>query len=136
MDKKRIIITGIVLSIVYIILDYVVHGVLLHDIYMQTSSVWRTEDDMSQLSWMMFLAEIIFAFVFAAIYAKGYERGKGGLWQGYRFGLLMGLLLGPAMGLSWYVVLPIPGILAVYWAVAMFVDMIILGMVAGLVYKS
>jgi hypothetical protein len=135
MNKGRVIITGIVLSIVYLLLEYCLHGYLLKDIYMQTASIWRPEAEMSQMCWMMMAGEIIFAFFFAIIFAVGYARGKDGTGQGFRYGVLMGFLLAPVMGLSWYVILPIPGMLAVYWTVGMFVQMIIMGIVAGLVYK-
>ena len=136
MNKGRIIVTGIILSIIYIALEYVEHGILLKNMYIQTSTIWRTEADMNQLCWLMTIGEIIFAFMFGIIYANGYEARKNGLGQGFRFGILMGLLLGPIYGLSWYVVLPIPGMLATYWIIGMFVQMIVLGIVAGLVYKS
>ena len=135
MNKGRVILTGIALIVVYVVLECLVHGDFLKNIYMQTSSVWRPQAEMKQLFWYMLLGEVIFAYMFAVIFAKGYERGKPGLGQGLRYGLLMALLLGPPMGLIWYAVLPIPGMLAVYWALATFVEMLILGLVAGLIYK-
>jgi len=91
---------------------------------------------MKQMMWLFWISYLIFAPVFALIYVKGYEAGKGGVGQGLRFGAYMGLLTGVAMTLGWYVVLPIPAALAVYWAIAGFVEMVAAGVVVGLIYRA
>ena len=135
MNKGRIIITGIILSIAYLLMESITHHYIFADIYQQTASIWRPEAEMGQLAWMMMLGNIIFAFMFGIIFAAGYSRGKAALGQGFRFGLLMALLFAPSAGLIWYVVLPIPGILAFGWFVSCFIQMWVLGIIAGLVYK-
>jgi hypothetical protein len=39
-------------------------------------------------------------------------------------------------GFAWYVILPIPLVLAFYWFLATLVEFIIVGVVAGLVYRD
>lgn len=136
MNKGRVIVTGIILSIIYIAMEYVTHRQILMDMYLQTATVWRTQEEMAQLCWLMCLAEVIFAFMFGIIFAAGYDRAKASLGQGFRYGFMMALLLAPVSALVWYVVLPIPGALAVGWFIATFVQMWVLGIVAGLVYKQ
>jgi len=136
MNVQRAVVTGIVLIILFAAIEFVVHGVMLHDMYMQTASVWRTEGQMKELMYMMLIGEAIFAFFFAVIFAVGYDTSKPASGQGFRFGLLMACLIAPFSALSWYVILPIPGILAVYWFIADFITMIVLGIVAGLIYKA
>ena len=136
MNVKKAIIAGIVLAILFVFLEFLVHGVMLHDIYMQTSSVWRPEAEMMGLMCYMIIGEALFAFFFAIIFAAGYDVKKPASGQGFRFGLLMACLIAPFSALSWYVILPIPAILAVYWFVDDAIVMIVLGVVAGLIYKG
>lgn len=136
MNTKRIFITGAILALIYIVLEGVIHGYFLHDLYDQTASIWRAKDEMQSMYWIIFLAEAFFAFVFGYIYAYGYEANKSGLGQGVRFGLLIALLFAPTNSAMWYVILPVPAMLAVYWAVFGFITLVLLGIVAGLVYKN
>ena len=135
-NAGRVVITGVLLIVAYIFLECFVHGYLLKDMYQATAALWRPEMEMQQMMWMMMVAQGIFAFMFAVIYACGYVSNKPRIGQGFRFGLLIALLVAPAMSLSWYVILPIPQILAIYWFVAGFVEMIILGLIAGVTYKA
>lgn len=91
---------------------------------------------MKKIFLLMTLGQFLFAKFFTAIFAKGYETGKNGLGQGLRFGALVGLMLAPMNSLVWYVILPIPAALALYWLAAGFVEMVVLGLVAGAVYKK
>ncbi len=135
-NTGRLMLTGVLLIVAYIMMEGFVHGYLLKDMYQATASVWRSEMDMQQMMWIMMVGEGIFAFMFAVIYACGFVANKPRLGQGFRFGSLVALFLIPAMSLSWYVILPIPSILAVYWFVAGVAEMIILGLIAGVVYKA
>ncbi|MBI4353141.1 MAG: hypothetical protein HY593_04350 [Candidatus Omnitrophica bacterium] len=136
MNWKRALLTGAALSVVLIGLEFLIHWYLLMDIYVQTAGVWRPQAEMRPLTGYMLLGDILFAFFYAIIYAKGYETSKGSLGQGFRYGILMGLLIAPATSLMWYVVLPIPAILSVYWFLASFAEMLVLGTLAGLIYRD
>ena len=136
MNVSRAVVTGIVLSILFVFLEYLVHGMILRDIYVQTASLWRPESEMANLMYFMIAGEAIFAFFFAIIFAAGYNVNKPANGQGFRFGLLMACLIAPYYALCWYTILPIPSILAVYWFIANVIMMIVLGIVAGLLYKA
>lgn len=136
MNNKRWLQASLAVVVVMFILEFIIHGVLLQGIYHQTASVWRSETEMQGMMWMMWIGYLIFAPVFTLIYAKGYEPKKNGLGQGLRFGVYMGLAFPAMQSLSWYAVLPIPGILAFYWFVAGVVVFIALGATAGLVYRK
>ncbi len=135
MNAKRWLLASIVVLVVVFVLEFVVHGVLLSNIYKQTASVWRPEAEIQKMMWLFWVGYLIFAPVFTLIYVKGYESGKSGIGQGLRYGTYMGLLTGVAMTFGWYVVLPIPVLLAVYWAIAGFVETVAAGIAAGLTYK-
>lgn len=118
------------------VLEFFINGVLLAGIYKQTASVWRPETEMRQMMWLFWLAYLVFAPMFTLIYSKGYESSKPGIGQGVRFGFYLGLLTAIPMNLIWYVVLPIPATLAVYWAMVGMVEMIAMGITVGLIYKN
>jgi hypothetical protein len=136
MNMKRWLYASAAAFVVLAVLEFVVNGVLLAGIYMQTASVWRPEAEMVSLSWLFWLAYLVFAPVFTLIYSQGFESNKQGIGQGLRFGIYVGLLTAIPMNLIWYVVLPIPASLAVYWAIAGMVEMTAMGITVGLIYKK
>ena len=136
MNAKRWLLASVAVFVVMFVLEFVVHGVLLHGVYQQTSSVWRPGADIQRLMWIFWVGYLVFALLFAFIYAKGYEKGKPGLGQGFRFGLYVGVMLSVLNGFGWYVILPIPLALAFYWFAAILVESIAMGTAAGLVYRD
>ncbi len=130
------IVVGIVSAIVYILMEMGLHGGLLASAYQATSHLWRPEAEMKNLFPLMMLGQVFFGFFFGLTYTKGYESGKGTVSQGFRYGLLMALMLGPMSGLVWYVILSIPQSMAWSWAIGCSVQMIILGLIVGALYKK
>lgn len=136
MNTKRWLLASVAVLVVFTALEFIIHGVLLQGIYQQTASVWRAQADMRRLMWIFWAGYLVFAPFFALIYVKGYEKGKPGLGQGFRFGLYMGAMLSVTLSYGWYVILPIPLVLACYWFAAIFVEFTAAGVAAGLVYHE
>ncbi len=136
MNTKRVALTAVILFVVMFLVEFLIHDLLLKGAYAQTASVWRPSVEMQSHMGHMMLGYLFYVIFFAVIYAKGYEKNKPGLGQGFRFGILIGLLSAPMNSLIWYSVLPIPASLAVSWLVAGLVKNTILGMTAGLIYRS
>jgi len=136
MKGKQCLIASVVVFVVFFIVEYVVHGIFLKEIYQETADLWRPEADMKKMMWFMWLGYLIFSPIFVCIYSKGYEEGKSGIGQGFRYGLSIGLLIAPLSALGWYAVLPIPGQLAVCWLVTGIIEFTLLGLVVGLIYKK
>ncbi len=134
--KKHCLIASIAAFVTLFVLEFVLHGICLKDLYHEYAALWRPEADMQKLMWMMWIGYLIFSPVFVYIYSKGYEEGKSGLGQGLRFGLAIGLLMAPMSALGWYAVLPIPAILSAYWLVGGLAEFIIVGAVVGLIWKK
>ncbi len=130
------IIVGVITAVIYIALEMGLHGGLLSGAYQATADIWRAQEEMKSLFPLMMIGQALFGFFFGFIYTKGYESGKGTISQGFRYGLMMALMLGPMSGLVWYVILPIPQNLAYSWAIGGSVQMIILGLIAGTLYKK
>src|SRR2546422_7184625 len=136
MNTKRWLLASVAVFVAIGVLEFLIHGVLLSDLYKQTASVWRPETEMRQMMWIFWVGYLVFAPFFALIYVKGYEKGKPGLGQGFRYGLYVRAKLCLRTGFAWDVILPIPPVLAFYWFLATLVEFIVVGVVAGLVYRD
>ncbi|MBD3223779.1 MAG: hypothetical protein GF313_03570 [Caldithrix sp.] len=131
MNWKRILMATIIVYIVYEVINFIVHGVILSGAYQTMADTWRT--DMQSKMWVMYIGDIIFALFFVVIFAKGYE-GKG-LMEGIRYGLLMsGFVIIPGM-LAQYSVYEVTFVLTLQWIVFGFIKLIIIGMITALIYK-
>jgi len=135
MNLKRRLAAGVLLGVVFVALEFLVHGCLLSGVYKETESVWRLESEMKSLFGLMIAAQFVFGVFFGIVFAQGYEPRRAPVGQGFRYGLIMGAMLAPMNSLVWYVLLPIPMMLAVYWLLAGFFEMVVLGIVASFVYK-
>ncbi len=136
MNTKRWLLASVAVLVVVAVLEFLIHGVLLSDVYRQTASVWRSDAEMQKMMWLFWVGMLVFAPFFALIYVKGYEKGKPGLGQGFRYGLYVGVMLSVMHSFGWYVILPIPLALAFYWFLGILVEFIAAGVAAGLVYHE
>ncbi len=136
MNVKRFWFGSIAVFLLIFVTDFIIHGLLLKNIYMATASVWRPEIEMQSKMWMMWIGYLITALSFTYIYVRGYEPQKNNLPQGFRYGTLLGVFLGSQMSLSSYVIYPIPGMLAVYWFVASLAQGILSGMLVSSIYRQ
>jgi hypothetical protein len=100
--------------------------------YEATKSIWRPEAEMTTRVCWMFVAQFLCATTFVIIWAKGFAGGSVG--TGVVFGLLMGLFQ-EIWVLVNYVVIPMPGDLAVKWFFSGLAQAVLLGVVTSLVYK-
>jgi hypothetical protein len=136
MNTKQWLLASVAVLVVMGVLEFLIHGVLLSDMYRQTASVWRSEAEMQKMMWVFWVGILVFAPFFALIYVKGYEKAKPGLGQGFRCGLYVGVMLSVMHSFGWYAILPIPLALAFYWFLAILVEFIAAGVAAGLVYHE
>ena len=133
--NKKLIIAWIVIFIAWFAGSFVVHGVLLHDDYMKLPTLFRPEADAQKLFPLMILAHVILAGAFVWIYSRGVEARP---WcpQGLRFGAAIALLAIVPTYMIYYVVQPMPGMLAVKQIVFDGILMLILGMIVAFIYKE
>lgn len=132
MNTKKFIITSLIVFVVYEILNYLIHSVFLMGAYQATMNLWRA--DMNSMMWIMWLGDLVKAFVFVYIFTKGIE-GKGWM-EGLRYGFWIGLYVSIGMGLGTYVTQPFPFSLALQWFIFGIIQLMICGIVAALVYKK
>jgi hypothetical protein len=133
MINKTFWIGFIVVYIVWQVIGFLVHGIMLDETYQGLWGVFRPETEMNSMMWMMFLSSALYLLLFCYIFTKGYE-GKG-IGEGLRFGLLMGLFMAIPMSLDQYVIYPLTTNLAVIWFVGGVVSFMIAGAVFAAIYK-
>jgi hypothetical protein len=130
MNKQRYVISALATFVFVFLYEFLVHGYLLMDLYEQTASLWRPEEEYKMP--VMLMSEFSFSAVLAYIFTQNYE-GKG-VGEGVRFGLCIGMLLG-AIEIGKYSYMPIPIILMLSWVLAALLIGLGSGIVLSLVYK-
>lgn len=129
---KQRIIALILIVVLWQILDFIVHGNLLMDMYQQTAALWRPEMDMKM--GLMMVVSVIQAALFILIYCQLVS--KKSLINGIKYGVLMGGLVGVGMGIGSYCYMPIPLSLAIGWFIAGIVHFTVSGVVVGKVVTT
>jgi hypothetical protein len=106
MDKKFWI-SGIVASLLFFLIGFLVHGVLLTEDYMRLKALMRPEAEAMANMPYMILAHVLMGFAFAWIYARGIS-GAPWVAQGLRFGVAVALLVIVPWYLIYYSIQPWP----------------------------
>jgi hypothetical protein len=120
--------------VLYLVMGYLVHGVLLRDLYLTYAGLMRPEAQANAILPVNFGIVLVGFFAFAYAYAKGYEGGNG-LQEGLRFGVLVGIML-CTFGTIWeYMVWPVGRRLLAAWLIDYIVEFALYGIVVGLLYK-
>ena len=133
MNMKRLLLAIIAGFAVIFGTDFLIHGLWLMPDYDATKSLWRPEGEMhTHFAWMLF-AQFLCAATFVIIWAKGFA-GRD-LATGITFGLLMGLFQ-QIWAIINYVVMPLPGSLAMKWFFSGLAQAVLLGIVTALIYKA
>lgn len=133
MINKSFWIGFVVVYIVWQIIGFLLHGVMLQDTYAGMWQVFRPESQMNNMMWMMFVSSALYLLLFCYIFTKGYERK--GIGEGLRFGLLMGLFLSIPMSIDGYVLYPLPANIVAIWFVSGVVTFMIVGAIFAAIYK-
>ena len=133
MINKTFWIGFIIVYIVWQVIGFVVHGIMLADTYANMWQVLRPQAEIESLTWVMFVSSALYLLLFCYIFTKGYE-GKG-VGEGLRFGLLLGLFMSIPMAMDQFAVYPISTNIAVIWFVSGVVSFMIAGAVFAAIYK-
>ena len=132
--NKKFLISWAVIFVVWMIGSFVVHGVLLGADYAGLPNLMRPEaEQQSYFHWML-LAHAIMAGAFVWIYNRGSE-DKPWLQQGIRYGIAIALLCAVPVYMIYYVVQPLPGMLAVKQSILDSALLVILGIVVAFLNK-
>lgn len=132
MNIKRLILAILAGWAVIFATDLLIHHFWLMADYEATKAIWRPEAEMQTRVHWMFVGQLLGVTTFVILWAMGFA--GGGVGTGAIFGLLMGLFQAVWV-LADYVVIPMPGDLAVKWFFAALTQAVIFGVVTSLVYK-
>ncbi len=135
MNWKQFVIAVIVGFVALGVMDFIVNVVLLADAYESLmGTVFRSEVDMNSKMWAFYLGEFIFVLLFVWVYSYGLK-GKG-IMEGLRYGLYIGLMLWVLSSLAMWAMFPVTAWLAWMWIIFGVIEMVILGLIVGAIYKT
>ena len=132
---RKFLIAWLVILIAWFLGSFVVHHLLLGADYKAAGALFRTEADAQPYFPLMLLAHVSLAGAFTWIYARGVE-ARPWLGQGVRFGLAVAFLTTIPTYMIYFVVQPMPAALAVKQIVFEGILMVILGVIAGWLYRG
>jgi hypothetical protein len=133
MNVKKFVFAFIAVYVFLEVTNFLIHGVILTSTYMGLAQVFRPQEEMMGMMWIMYLLDLIWAFFFVFFFVKGYE--NKGIMEGLRFGFYIGLFIALINAYSSYVVYPLPYSLALEWFIYGMIQCLLLGVTAALVYK-
>jgi hypothetical protein len=122
--------------VVYVVLQalgFAIHEVMMGDTYEQLASIFRPEDQMNDMMWMMMVSAAVTVYMFCYIFTRGYE-GKG-IMEGVRYGALVSFLMAGAWAVDLHVIFPVPANVATIWLISGFVSFMIAGGIFAAIYK-
>lgn len=129
---KRLLISVGAVFIVWSVMDFVIHGVLLGGWYQETASMWRPEAEMKY--YLMHIITLVYSFTFVYIYDAFFSQKN--MTIGLKYGAISGFGLGMWQGYGSYAFMPIPYKLAFAWFAGAFVELIVAGLIVGLLCKE
>jgi hypothetical protein len=135
MNTKKFLITFIAVFILFEILNYLVHGVILGSTYMDETmnSAFRSQETIESNMWVMWVTDLIWTFFFVFFFVKGYE--NKGIMEGIRYGIYIGIFFFLVVSYGNYVIYPVSYSLTFQWFLYGLIESVILGAVASLIYK-
>lgn len=135
MNWSKVLIAALIVFIALVITELLVHVVFLSGIYESLSmqGVLRAKSQIMSYIWVMIIIGLVYSFFFVFIFAKGYE-GKG-IMEGIRFGIYIGFFWIFVNAFNSFAIFPIPYSLTWYWIIFGFIQTIIFGILAALIYK-
>jgi hypothetical protein len=126
---KKSVITIIAVFVLWSILDFVIHGVLLSEAYKATADLWRPMAEMKM--GLMRIVTLITAIAFVLIYALFINEKN--MITALKYGILFGIAMGISMGYGSYTVMPIPYKMAFIWFWGTLIEAILGGLITGLI---
>jgi hypothetical protein len=130
--KKKIFLSGVVVFILWSVLDFIIHDLILKSAYASTASLWRPMAEMKM--GLIYVTVFIAALAFSAIYA--YLVAKKSLMVGLTYGLLYGIAVGVGMGYGTYSMMPIPYCMALTWFLGTVIEALLGGLLLGAIIKN
>jgi hypothetical protein len=129
---KKTVIAIIAVFILWSILDFVIHGVLLGEAYKATAELWRPMEEMKM--GLMRIVVLISSIAFVLIYTLFFSEKN--IKTALKYGILFGISAGISMGYGSYAVMPIPYNMAFAWFWGTLIEVTLGGLVLGLIVHN
>lgn len=126
---KKFLIGTIAVFVVWEVLDFLMHGVILMDSYEATSSLWRPEMSTGLLLIVTLIAAAAFTYIYSDLI------GNKSVATGLKYGLVWGIGAGVSFAYGSYAVMPIPYGMALTWFLGTIVEGLAAGYVLGMIVK-
>ena len=130
---KRFVLAVIAVFVAWSAMDYVIHGVFLKSLYEATAELWRPEDEMKSLMWLMYIVTAVVSVAFACLYCLLVSPKS--VIAGVKYGLLFGIATGFPMGFGTYCYTPLPLPLAWIWFIGALLKATVAGVIVGAIIK-
>jgi hypothetical protein len=135
MTLRRIAVPALVTWLVDAIYGYAVFGVMLDSEFAPyRPAVFRGVEAMNSMLPLMFVSTLVGFVAVAYIFAKGHDGGSG-VKEGFWFGVVLGTFMVFMVTIPTYAIYNIGQSVAYKTGAATFIEMVIDGIVLGLVYK-
>ena len=128
---KNIIISTLAIFVAWSVIDYLIHGMYLHESYLQTADLWRSVEDAKML--LNSCVVLIAALVFSLIYIVLIDRKT--LANAVLYGCLMGVIAGIG-SYGFYAFSPIPYHMAMTWFLVSVGEGLVAGGLLGVLAKN
>jgi len=134
MNGKSLALAAVVAWVVDSIYGFLVFGMALNSEFARYPAVFRPFEAVQANLPLMFGSSLVAMFVVAYIFAKGHDGGPG-IREGLRFGVVFAAFGLFAISIPNYVIFNYGRMLAVKTAIGGGVEMVLMGVVLGLMYK-
>jgi len=131
MNWKRFWVASLVTYVVFQAMDFVINEVFMKSANESLKSLWRP--NMMSRIWLMYVIGALVALLFTYIFIKGRE-GKG-IAEGVRYGIIIWLFVSLPMGVSMWVLLPIPYMIIFRSLLFGLLEMLVAGILVAVIYK-
>jgi hypothetical protein len=129
---KRYLLSVVIVFILWSVLDFVLHGVILSQAYQATAQLWRSMEEMK--TGLMYLSSLLTAAAFVGAYAL--LAADKSVKTGTLYGIMMGLFSGIPMALGSYSYMPITCYIALVWFCGSVILMTLAGLCIGAIFKK
>jgi hypothetical protein len=129
---KRQLLAVLAVFVVWSVMDFVIHGIILASAYAATPQLWRPMAEMKM--GVMYATVLIAAIAFVGIYAW-FITNKS-VKTAVLYGLVFGIGTGMSMGYGSYSVMPLPYPLAFGWFLGSVAEAVVAGWITGMIVKK
>ncbi len=129
---KRTLLAVLAVFVLWSVMDFVIHGLVLASPYAATPQLWRPMTEMK--TGLMYMTVLIAAAAFVGIYA--WFIADKSVKTAVRYGLVFGIGSGISMGYGSYSVMPLPYEIAFGWFVGSLIEAVVAGWITGMIVKK